>query len=78
MKDLAEIMKLPVAERLEIISAIWSSIDPVEVPVTEDELAEVNAAVDDYEQHPDDVVSFEDFEARLMADDAETDHPSRG
>ena len=80
MKELSieEIIKLPVPERIEIISAIWNSIDPLQLPATDDEVAEVDAALDDYRQHPDDVVSFEDFEARLMADDAEADRPPRG
>jgi len=48
-----------------------------DLPITDDEVAELDAALDDYEQHPDDVVSLEDFVARLMADDAEADHPPR-
>lgn len=77
MKDLSlsEVMKLPIEDRLEIIHAIWSSIDATQLPPTDDEIAEVSAAADDYERHPEDVVSWEEVEARLRSDDAETDRP---
>jgi putative addiction module component (TIGR02574 family) len=50
--DIAEILKLPVEERLRLIETIWDSIsaDPSSVPLTEAQLEELDRRLDDLER----------------------------
>lgn len=79
MKDLpiSEVLRLPVDERLDVISAIWSTIDADRLPLSADESADLDAALDDFAAHPADVVLWEDVESRLLLDDEVNDSSKR-
>ena len=49
---LAEAKRLPPRERLELIDALWDTLDPVDVPVTSEEQAILEARMADIEAHP--------------------------
>jgi putative addiction module component (TIGR02574 family) len=49
---LAQAKKLPVAERLELISALWDTLDSNELPVTREEREVLAARMADMEANP--------------------------
>jgi putative addiction module component (TIGR02574 family) len=57
--DVAEILKLPVEERLRLVELIWESLaaDPSGVPLGEAHRAVIDERVAEHERDPDDVVS---------------------
>ena len=50
--DIAEILKLPIEERLRLIETIWDSIaaDPSAVPLTDAQREELDRRLDDLER----------------------------
>jgi putative addiction module component (TIGR02574 family) len=50
--DIAEILKLPIDERLRLIEAIWDSIaaDPSALPLTDAQREELDRRLDDLER----------------------------
>jgi len=61
--DVAEILKLPVEERLRLVELIWESLatDPAGVPLGEAHRAVIDERVAETERNPDDVVSRGDL-----------------
>ena len=61
--DVAEILKLPVEERLRLVELIWESLtsDPSGVPLGEAHRAVIDERVAEHEHSPDDVVSRGDL-----------------
>jgi putative addiction module component (TIGR02574 family) len=57
--DVAEILKLPVEERLRLVEIIWESIatDPAGVPLGDAHRALIDERIAEHESNPDDVVS---------------------
>jgi putative addiction module component (TIGR02574 family) len=57
--DVAEILKLPVEERLRLVELIWESIatDPAGVPLGDAHRALIDERLAEHERNPDDVVS---------------------
>lgn len=57
--DVAEILKLPVEERLRLVELIWESIatDPSGVPLGDAHRAVIDERLADHERDPNDVVS---------------------
>ncbi len=57
--DVAEILKLPVEERLRLVELIWESIatDPAGVPLGDAHRALIDEHLAEHERNPDDVVS---------------------
>jgi putative addiction module component (TIGR02574 family) len=49
---LAQAKKLPVSERLELISALWDTLDSDELPVTREEREVLEARMADMEANP--------------------------
>ena len=60
--DLAEILKLPVEERLRLVELIWESLaaDPSDVPLGDAHRAVIDERLAEHERNPDDVVSRDD------------------
>jgi putative addiction module component (TIGR02574 family) len=60
--DLAEILKLPVEERLRLVELIWESLaaDPSGVPLGDAHRAVIDERLAEHERKPDDVVSRDD------------------
>ena len=57
--DVAEILKLPVEERLRLVELIWESLaaDPAGVPLGDADRAVIDERLVDHERDPDDVGS---------------------
>ena len=57
--DVAEILKLPVEERLRLVELIWESLaaDPSGVPLGDAHRAVIDERLAEHECNPDDVVS---------------------
>lgn len=57
--DVAEILKLPVEERLRLVELIWESIatDPSGVPLGDAHRAIIDERLAEHERDPNDVVS---------------------
>ena len=57
--DVAEILQLPVEERLRLVELIWESLaaDPSGVPLGDAHRAVIDERLTEHERNPDDVVS---------------------
>lgn len=51
---LAKVASLSPADRLELIGAVWDTLTPDDLPVTDAERALLDARLDDVETNPDD------------------------
>jgi putative addiction module component (TIGR02574 family) len=65
---LSEILKLTVAERLQLIESIWDSIaaEPEGIPLTDEGREELDRRLDDAEANPGVGSSWADVKARLL------------
>jgi putative addiction module component (TIGR02574 family) len=61
-------LELPVAERLKLVEAIWDSIaeSPDAFPLTEEQHAELNRRLDDYERDPEAGSPWPEVKARIL------------
>ncbi len=68
--DLAEVLKLPVDERLKLVESIWNSIAefPDSLELTADQKVELDRRIDEYEANPSAGISWADLKAQLLAD----------
>jgi putative addiction module component (TIGR02574 family) len=67
MSDLRDqIRTLSVAERLELLDALWLSIEGEDLPLTEAQRAELDHRIALYEQKPTEVVPWERVKANLL------------
>ncbi len=57
--DIAEILQLPVEERLRLVQLIWESVaaDPSSVPLGDAHRAVIDERLAEHERNPDDVVT---------------------
>lgn len=67
----ADLLKLTVAERLELIEELWDSIasDPnaaAEIPISEDECALLDERIREYESNPSAARPWSDVRAELL------------
>jgi putative addiction module component (TIGR02574 family) len=64
--DVAEILKLPPEERMQLVEIIWASLaaDPSSVPLGEAHRAAIDEALAEHERNPDDVVSRDEVLAQ--------------
>jgi putative addiction module component (TIGR02574 family) len=63
----AEILALPVEDRVRLVEAIWDSISPVPeaLPLTEWQKEELDRRLDDLEKNPDAGSTLEEVFARI-------------
>ncbi|MDX6558940.1 MAG: hypothetical protein QOF72_1989 [Blastocatellia bacterium] len=61
------VKSLPLAERIEIVEALWESItqEGYEPPVTSEQAAEIDRRVEAHRRNPNDVVSWESIKKDL-------------
>lgn len=66
---LDQVAQLTVAERLELIEALWDSIVESNAvpPLTDAQRAELDRRIADHEMNPDDVVSWEEAKAAALS-----------
>ena len=62
---LAKVTSLSPADRLELIGAVWDTLSPDDLPVTEAERALLDARLADMEAHPEDQSPWPEVKARL-------------
>jgi putative addiction module component (TIGR02574 family) len=57
--DIAEILQLPIEERLRLVQLIWESViaDPSAVPLGDAHRAVIDECLAEHERNPDDVVT---------------------
>jgi putative addiction module component (TIGR02574 family) len=60
-----KIVSLKPADRLELISAVWASLSPSDLPVTQAERALLDARLSDMESNPDDQSPWPEVKTRL-------------
>ena len=63
----AEILDLPVTERIELVEAIWESLSsvPESLPLTQWQKDELDQRLAEYESNPDSGETFEEAFARI-------------
>lgn len=62
---LTRVTSLSPADRLELIGAVWDSLVPDDLPVTDAERVLLDARLADMEQNPDDQSPWSEVKARL-------------
>jgi putative addiction module component (TIGR02574 family) len=65
---LSDVLELPVSERLKLVEAIWDSIAeaPEALPLTEEERAELDRRLLDYEKNPADGSPWSEVKERIL------------
>jgi putative addiction module component (TIGR02574 family) len=68
MSHLSEILKLPLAERILAVEAIWDSIaaENKAYPLTEDELQVLEERWEEYKKNPAGAKTWEDAKANIL------------
>jgi putative addiction module component (TIGR02574 family) len=71
MKDIADIRKLPVTERLQLVGEIWDSIleDPDLLPVSEELIHDLEQRLAGYRRDPGSVITWEDLDREVFGSD---------
>jgi len=62
---LAKLSSLSPADRLELIGAVWATLSPNDLAVTDAERALLDTRLADMEAHPDDQSPWPEVKARL-------------
>ena len=62
---LAKVSSLSPADRLELISKVWDTLSPHDLPVSDAERGLLDARLADMEAHPDDQSSWSEVKTRL-------------
>ena len=62
---IAKLVSLSPAERLELIGAVWDSLSPEDIPVSDAERALLDVRIADMERNPDDHTPWPDVKNRL-------------
>lgn len=64
---LAEILRLSVAERIQLAQDIWDSIAavPEAIPLTDAQRAELDRRLSAYEENPDEGIPWDEFRKQL-------------
>jgi putative addiction module component (TIGR02574 family) len=67
----ADLLALPVADKLDIIEQLWDSLtaaDKDELPLAEWQRQELDRRIDHLDDHPDETIPREDVRRRLRSD----------
>jgi putative addiction module component (TIGR02574 family) len=62
---ISRVKTLSVAERLELISAVWETLSGTDVPVSEEEKALLDVRLADAAENPEDESPWAEVQARL-------------
>jgi len=62
---LAQALKLPPIERLELIEALWDTLSPADLPVTDEERGILDQRMSEMKATPDDERPWSEVKARL-------------
>jgi putative addiction module component (TIGR02574 family) len=62
---ISQVKTLSVAERIELIGAVWETLSSSEVPVSEEEKALLDVRLADMEKNPENQSTWTEVQARL-------------
>ena len=64
---LEKALELPIPERIKLVEDIWDSIAvvPDAIRLTEEQMAEIDRRIEDYQANPDKLVPWEEARERL-------------
>lgn len=57
---LEQVVKLSPQERIELIDALWESLQEEDIPLTPEQMKELDRRLDDIEKNPGDKVTWEE------------------
>ena len=63
---LAELLKLDVSDRLQLVGDLWDSIGEKNLPLTDAQAAELQRRMDELERNPSIGIPWEDVRASLL------------
>jgi putative addiction module component (TIGR02574 family) len=68
-EKIPELQKLSTADKFALAVELWDELssNPDEIPVTEEQLNELDRRFEEYRQDPDKVVTWEDTKARILS-----------
>jgi putative addiction module component (TIGR02574 family) len=68
LEKIPAVKSLSSAEKLLLVTELWDDLaaHPTEVPVTPDQLAELDRRMEEYRKHPDRVTTWEAIQQRLL------------
>jgi putative addiction module component (TIGR02574 family) len=68
-EKIPELQKLSTADKFALAVELWDELSskPDEIPVTEEQLNELDRRFKEYRQDPDKVVSWEEVKARILS-----------
>lgn len=68
-EKIPELQRLSPAEKFALAIELWDELssNPDEIPVTEQQLNEMDRRFEEYQRNPDKVVSWEDVKARILS-----------
>jgi putative addiction module component (TIGR02574 family) len=71
MKDISEIRKLPVPERLVLVAEIWDSIveESAGLPLSPEVAAELDRRLDEHRRNPHDSVPWSEVRKEVFGND---------
>ena len=68
-EKIPELQKLSTADKIALAVELWDELSsrPDEIPVTEDQLNELDRHFEEYRQNPDKVVIWEEVKAKILS-----------
>jgi putative addiction module component (TIGR02574 family) len=68
-EKIPELQKLSTAEKFALAVELWDELssNPDEIPVTEEQLNELDRRFEEYRKDPDKVVTWEDAKAKILS-----------
>ncbi|MES2706898.1 MAG: addiction module protein [Verrucomicrobiota bacterium] len=68
LETIPEVVRLSAAEKLVLVSELWNDLaaHPTEVPVSREQIAELDARMDAYHRDPAQVTSWESIQQRIL------------
>jgi putative addiction module component (TIGR02574 family) len=69
METIPELQKLSTVDKFALAVELWDelSFNPDDIPVSEEQLNELDRRFEEYRQDPDKVVTWEDAKARILS-----------
>ena len=69
IKGIPELQKLSTADKFALAVELWDELSskPDEIPVTEEQLNELDRRFEEYRHDPDKVVTWEEAQARIVS-----------
>lgn len=68
LESLPEVSRLTAAEKLQLVSELWDDLaaHPTEVPVSREQIAELDRRMEEYRRDPSKVTSWEAIQQRIL------------